>query len=171
MATRIARPRSTAQFAASSEPDASGRVLRRFRIVFNAVRTHFKQVEKAAGVGGAQIWALSVVGQRPDIGVVELARAMDIHQATASNLVRLLVQAELLVSVRGELDRRSVRLRLTASGRALLKRAPAPFAGVLPDALARLNPEVLDRLDRDLGTLIEILQADQRGGRKPLAQM
>ena len=30
-------------------------VLRRFRVVFNAVRTHFQQVESQAGLGGAQI--------------------------------------------------------------------------------------------------------------------
>ena len=44
-----------------------GAALRRFRRVFNAVKTHFQQVEKRAGVGGAQLWALSVIGARPGI--------------------------------------------------------------------------------------------------------
>lgn len=40
-------------------PEASTRVLRQFRIVFNAVRSHFRQVEREAGIGGAQLWALT----------------------------------------------------------------------------------------------------------------
>ena len=44
------------------------RVLRRFRLVFNAVKTHFQQVEKKAGVGGAQFWALSVIRAHPGLG-------------------------------------------------------------------------------------------------------
>ncbi|HBZ08040.1 MAG TPA: MarR family transcriptional regulator, partial [Massilia sp.] len=66
------------------------RVLRQFRIVFNAVKNHFRQVERDAGLGGAQLWALSVIAQSPGIGVTDLARALDIHQSTASNLVRAL---------------------------------------------------------------------------------
>ena len=49
---------------------SSTRVLRQFRVVFNAVKTHFRQVEREAGVGGAQLWALSVIDRRPGIGVL-----------------------------------------------------------------------------------------------------
>ena len=43
-------------------------VLREFRLVFNAVRQHFQQVERATGLGGSQAWALGLVGERPGIG-------------------------------------------------------------------------------------------------------
>ena len=51
------------------DPDSATRVLRQFRIVFNSVKTHFRQVEQAAGLGGAQVWALSVIRDQPGIGV------------------------------------------------------------------------------------------------------
>jgi DNA-binding MarR family transcriptional regulator len=70
---------------------AAARVLRQFRQIFNAVKTHFQQVEKIVGLGGAQVWALSVIRDAPDIGVCSLAQAMNIHQSTASNLVKTLV--------------------------------------------------------------------------------
>jgi hypothetical protein len=70
------------------ENAAATRVLRRFRLIFNAVKTHFQQVERHAGIGGAQLWALACVRAEPGIGVSALARAMDIHPSTASNLVR-----------------------------------------------------------------------------------
>ncbi len=155
--------------AAQVEPAA--RVLRRFRSVFNAVKTHFQQVEKKAGVGGAQLWALSVIQAQPDIGVGGLARAMDVHQTTASNLVKAMVASELVVASRDAADRRATRLRVTASGTRVLKKAPGPFSGVLPEALAALDDETLARLDSDLGKLLGLLQTDERAAGIPLAQM
>lgn len=151
--------------------EAAVRVLRRFRLVVNAVRTHFQQVEKKAGVGGAQIWALSIVSNDPGIGVIALARAMDVHQTTASNLVKLLVEADMLAAERNGADRRTVQLRVLPAGRRVLRKAPGPFAGVLPEALARLDAGTLRRLDRDLATLIRELGVDDRAAGIPLADM
>ena len=147
------------------------RVLRRFRLVFNAVKTHFQQVEKQAGVGGAQLWALSVIASQPDIGVGGLAAAMDIHKATASNLVRSLVTADLIETARQGPDRRAVQLRVRPAGIKVLRKAPGPFAGVLPDALGRLDARTLERLDEDLEKLLRVLGADERASGIPLAQM
>lgn len=150
---------------------AEVRVLRRFRRVFNAVKTHFQQVEKRAGVGGAQLWALSVIGARPGIGVNDLARAMDIHQSTASNLVRTLAERELIGLGKSDTDRRTVQLRLLAAGRKVLRRAPGPFTGVLPQALASLDAATLARLDQDLARLIAMLGASRRAGKIPLGDV
>jgi len=147
------------------------RVLRRFRMVFNAVKTHFQQVEKQAGIGGAQLWALSLVAAQPGLGVQRLAQAMDIHQATASNLTRSLVAAGLLVSQPSPQDRRGRQLLLTAAGQAVLARAPGPFSGVLPDALAQLDAPTLERLDADLATLLALLHPDKRAAQVPLAEL
>lgn len=151
--------------------DAAVRVLRRFRVVFNAVKSHFQQVERKSGVGGAQLWALSVIQAHPDIGVSDLARAMDVHQSTASNLVKALVAMEMVAAVKQGRDRRSVQLRLLPAAMRVLSRAPGPFVGVLPQALSRLEAGTLDRLDHDLGVLIAELQADEQAGSIPLAQM
>ena len=170
-------PRLPAHGAAQPGPvshptvDPAHRVLRRFRLVFNAVKTHFQQVEKQAGIGGAQVWALSVVAAQPGIGVGALAHGMDIHQTTASNLVRALVAAGHLASQRCEKDRRSSRLHITPTGTALLARVPGPFSGVLPEALAQLDPLTLARLDSDLAALLALLQPDRRAERIPLAEM
>ena len=164
-----AKPPLAADPATQVEP--ATRVLRRFRSVFNAVKTHFQQVEKKAGVGGAQLWALSVIQAHPDIGVGELSKAMDIHQTTASNLVRSMAAAGLVVTNRDGPDRRATRLRATPAGARVLKKAPSPFSGVLPEALAALDAATLVRLDQDLGKLLDKLQADDRAAGIPLAQM
>jgi DNA-binding MarR family transcriptional regulator len=153
------------------EPDPATRVLRQFRIVFNSVKTHFRQVEREAGLGGAQLWALSVIARTPGIGVTELARSLDIHQSTASNLVRTLTTRGLISATREGSDRRGVALRALPGADALLARAPMPFAGVLPDALSSLDEATLQRLEADLGRLIALLAADEAAAQLPLGQM
>ena len=171
-------PHMTPLDAASPEPGShepikpsATRVLRQFRVVFNAVKTHFQQVEKQAGIGGAQVWALSVVQANPGIGVGELAKAMDIHQSTASNLVKALVSRQMLSTSRDAQDRRAVCRSVSESGLAVLAAAPAPFAGVLPDALNALDDATLARLDNDLERLIKVLGGDAAAAQTPLAPL
>lgn len=154
--------------APAARDEAAAQVLRRFRLVFNAVKTHFRAVERKAGLAGAQVWALSVVAAEPGIGVGGLARAMDIHQSTASNLLKPMLEAGLLVADRSGTDRRAVQLKITPQGMRVLRKAPGPFSGVLPQALASLDAATLARLDRDLGKLIAVLGPDQRGEQVPL---
>jgi len=156
--------------AAAAEGEPAARVLRRFRLVFNAVKSHFRAVETKAGISGAQLWALSVVQAHPGIGVGDLARAMDIHQSTASNLLRALLDKNLVVAERGDEDRRAVQLKATARAAKVLAKAPGPFTGVLPEALARLDKRTLARLDRDLAVLIAELGADERGAGIPIGE-
>jgi len=147
------------------------KVLRRFRVVFNAVRTHFRQMEKEVGLGGAQVWALSIIADNPGIGMSGIAQAMDIHQSTASNLVKALQKKELIAVEKAPDDRRNVRIKVVAPGRKLLSKVQGPFAGVLPDALQELEPAVLKRLDQDLKRLIEVLDADESAAEIPLANI
>lgn len=165
MPTRTPARKAAATNAAA---DPAVRVLRRFRLVFNAVKGHFRAVETKAGISGAQLWALSVVQAQPGLGVSELARAMDIHQSTASNLLRGLLEKSLVVAERGEEDRRAVQLQITARGLKVLAKAPGPFSGLLPEALGRLDKATLTRLDRDLARVIAELGADERGAGIPI---
>jgi DNA-binding MarR family transcriptional regulator len=114
------------------DPAGTAQVLRRFRVVFNAVRSHFQQVEKQVGLGGAQVWALSVVRDHPGIGVGGIAKSMDIHQSTASNLIKTLLRKELISLSRSSGDRRNVHLEILPAGLAVLGQVSGPFEGVLP---------------------------------------
>jgi len=174
MATRKSAPKSpSVPTAARSAAQAAGsvRVLRQFRLVFNTVKMHFQQMEKRAGLGGAQVWALSVVRDRPGIGVNDLARALDVRQPTASNLVKALAERDLIEVRKSESDGRAVMLHVRPAGTRVLRRVPGPFTGVLPQALASLDPATLERLEQDLAVLIQVLGADERGANIPLAQM
>lgn len=157
--------------SATAADDRPVRLLRQFRIVFNAVKSHFQQVERELGLGGAQVWALNVIREQPGIGVNELAAALDVRQPTASNLVKSLVQQGLVEARREGSDRRTVQLHALPAARQLLRRTPGPAAGVLAQALAQLEPELQQRLEQDLAQLIEQLGARRRGAAVPLAEI
>lgn len=145
-------------------------VLALFRGIYSAVRTHFGQVEKTVGLGGAQVWALAVVQAQPGLRINELARAMHIRQPTASNLVKALAAQGLLTMQRSESDRRVVQLNCTESGNLLLARVPGPLMGILPAGLQRLTPEALLRLHTELQNLVQVLQVDAAAAYTPLSE-
>jgi len=153
------------------EPELADKVLQQFRILLKAVKAHFQQVERATGVGGAQVWALSVIRDRPGIGVGALSRALSVQQPTASILVRNLVQQRLIEARRHERDRRAVELHALPAGQQLLERAPAPLSGRLPGALAVLDGETLRRMHADLARLIAVLGEDALAGMTPLDRL
>lgn len=165
--TRARKPDPATQDAA----DPSRLVLRQFRQIFNAVKTHFRQVESKAGLGGAQVWALGLIREQPGIGVSELARRMDVHQSTASNLVRTLVDKGLIEASKDEADRRTVQLSTLPAGVRALRATPGPFEGVLPEALRSLDPELLERLHADLAVLIGVLKVEGEDAQTPLAEL
>jgi MarR family transcriptional regulator, organic hydroperoxide resistance regulator len=149
-------------------PDRPGRVLRQFRAVFNAVKTHFQQVRSLAGASGAQVWALHAISERPGIGVSELARTMDIRQPTASIVAKALAKQQLIEIRREGPDRRAVQLYATPEGKKVLRVAPGPFVGLLPHALAALNKKTLAQLESNLAELIRQLGVGDRGATTPL---
>jgi DNA-binding MarR family transcriptional regulator len=147
---------------------AAGRVLRQLRLVFHTFKAHFREIERDARVSGAQLWALSVVNDRPGLRLGELAAALDIRQSTASNLIKPLVEGGFIVTAKQDADRRILELRLTALGREVVRKAPPPQNGVLPNALGKLSGDSLTRLEEDLDVLIAVLGAGKRGAQIPL---
>lgn len=144
-------------------------VLERFRILVRAAQRHSQWIERQTGVTGAQLWAMQELAEAPGLRVGELAACMAIHQSTASNLADRLEAGGLLVRERAGTDQRVVCLRLTEKGEALLRKAPSPARGVLPEALRRLDAAGLERLQKELdGLLGQMRDLDEGFGKEPL---
>jgi len=147
-------------------------VLEQFRIVVKAIRSHYQSVERRAGIGGAQLWALARVAASPGVNVGALARSLAIHQSTASNLLRQLQQLSLVERRRRGRDQRSVQIFITGKGRALLKRSPQPLIGVLQQALLDQPHADLSVLHRQLGRLIASMKSkDLAAHATPLSEL
>ncbi len=141
-------------------------VLEQFRLIFRSAKKHFQWVQERTGVSGAQLWVLAEVHRKPGIRVTELARALAVHQSTASNLIEKLELRKLIKRDRSERDQRVVHLSLTRRGRETVAGAPLPLEGVLPDALRSLAHEELLELQRRLQTLARQMKVRDRAGRR-----
>jgi DNA-binding MarR family transcriptional regulator len=161
----------------SAAADAAGndltqQALMKMRIVIGALRQHFRAVEKACGISGAQVWMLSVIDASPGITVTRLSETLAVHVSTASTLLDKLDKAGLVERLRSASDRRVVELRLTTEGRKVLGRAPQPLAGPVPHALGRLPRRALTRLNQDLAELIrEMSDVDANAAHTPLSTL
>jgi len=148
-------------------------VLEQFRIVFQSIRRHYQDVERRAGLKGAQLWALAQAAAKPGSTVGELARALAVHQSTASNLLRALERQGLVTRERQARDQRQVKLFVTQKGRKLLKAAPRPLIGVLQQALSELPPARLHALHAELAHVIGLMRrkAITRARELPLSEI
>ncbi|MDP4029065.1 MAG: MarR family winged helix-turn-helix transcriptional regulator [Gallionella sp.] len=147
-------------------------VLKKFRIIYGTVRQHFREIERICGVTGSQLWVMQEVANTPGIGISELAERLSIHQSTCSQLVEKLVARKLISKERSKEDQRRVGLRLTEEAARLIKSAPGPAEGVLPEALSALSADTIRSLDAALEKVIQQLQIrDDRLAGKPLSDL
>lgn len=130
-------------------------VLKQFRAVIANLKTHYRDVQKATGVSGTQLWALYGIALRPGIKVGDLARELAVHQSTASNLLDLLVDLDYIERKREGADQRVVTLYLTTKGKRVVDKAPQPAIGMLQQALMSLPEARLAGLHEHLAELIK----------------
>lgn len=152
--------------------DLQLQVLRQFRLIYGSVKQHFREVERQCGISGSQLWLLREVATNSGTGVSRLAERLSIHQSTCSLLVEKLVGAGLVLKTRSAADQRRVGLEVTRAGKLLLKGAPGPAEGMLPEALKQLPEAVLLTMHTNLGLLIgHLTTRNDQDAEKPLADL
>jgi len=147
-------------------------VLKKFRIIYGSVRQQFRDIERTCGVTGSQLWIMHEISTTSGIGVSLLAERLSIHQSTCSQLVEKLVARKLIIKERSTEDQRRVGLRLTEEASRLIKKAPGPAEGLLPEALSALPEETIKALNLSLEKVIEQLQIkDEMLAERPLSDL
>lgn len=143
--------------------------LKKLRIVIRAAQRHSAWIEQHCGVSGAQLWIMQELSDAPGMRVGEIARKLAIHQTTTSNLLDALQKGGYIVKSRDADDQRVVKLVLSEQGRELLKRAPTPAKGLLPEALGKLSQDTLTQLNAGLQSLLDVIElVDEAHGLQPL---
>lgn len=165
----------TSEFSGSAPGSNAGQalqVLQKFRLIFRSVKRHYRWVEEHCGVSGAQLWAMFELAQAPGLRVSDIARAMSIHQSTASNMLDKLERRDLIERRRDGADRRVVSVFLTSAGKRVIDTAPRPARGVLNDAIGKLPGDALQNLEASLDLLIlEMRITDREGAMQPLSDL
>lgn len=127
----------------STHDDSLGALLDRCGHIF---------AHRVGGKNRGQDNVLALIAQHPGISQKELAEALSIQPASVSELIRKLERKGLILREKDERDLRSIRVRLTDEGQALL----AKPAEEMPDPFQALSQEEQEQLRR----LLEKLLAD-----------
>jgi DNA-binding MarR family transcriptional regulator len=138
--------------------DTVTRSIDALRRVFRALHLSARRAERELGLSGAQVFVLQQLGERAARSLNDLADRTRTHQSSVSVVVGRLVERGLVERTRSPDDTRRLQLRLTAAGRALLRRSrPAAqlrlieaIAG-LPSVQRRHLASILERLVREMG--------------------
>ena len=93
-------------------------------------------------------------------------RWLSLRQSTVSNLIDQLARAEHPKRERSDTDLRAARPYLTRSGERVVKTAPRPARGVLPDALESLKAKDLKDPDAKLSHLLRAMKVRAPGASK-----
>lgn len=116
-----------------------------------------RHAEAATRATGPRLAALSVLAEHTELTMGELAAAERVSAPTMTRLVRALECAGLAERVRVAGDRRSVRVRATRRGRALLRAAHSRRVRELSRLLEDLAPDEVVALERAATVLKELL--------------
>jgi len=136
---RHPRPAPGAPSAPRTVPAPGVRpVLDEIRRLVRSLRLSSQRAQKEEGISGAQLFVLQKLAESDGQSVSELAVRTATDQSSVSVVVARLVRRRLVARRSDPRDRRRRRLTLTATGRALARRAPAAAQQDLVDAIESL---------------------------------
>ena len=131
----------------------------RLRVAVTRLNRRLRQ-QSLAGLSPAQASALGTVNRGVALTLGEVAAIEQVQPPTVTRLVSSLENAGLVARVNDELDRRVVRVKITAEGRRALERIRTLKNAYLRRRLAALDPAEREQADI-LTSLLEHLVVDE----------
>jgi len=130
----------------------------RLRPVLLHVTRHLRREVHALGVSPGQVSILSAVGDRPGIGVADLAAREGTSVPSISVHIDRLEKAGLVERHSDEVDRRRVGLTVTAAGKRVLHAVRSRRTAWLATRLQTLSPDQLEAVDAAIGPLSALVE-------------
>ena len=134
-------------------------IVNSLRRIIQALRLSSSVVQDKLGISGAQLFVLQQLADHPASSLRELEERTFTDQSSVSVVVSRLVGNRHVTRRRSTVDGRRIELGVTATGRALVRRAPplaqAQLVATLRHSSAdelRTTASVLQRIARDMGT-------------------
>jgi DNA-binding MarR family transcriptional regulator len=131
------------------------------RLIVRSLRISSRNAEQQVGISGAQLFVLQGLSRQGPCSVNDLAAYTATDQSSVSVVVSKLVAGGHVKRLPSKVDRRSVELSLTPSGRALLAAAPEAAQERLLDALSKLERSEVTALAALLGKVVELAQVSR----------
>jgi len=142
-----------------STDDEISETVQSLRRIVKTLEDYSQQVSSEFGITGPQLWALKTISEHDILPLGQLSKKMYLHPSTVTGVVDRLESKGYVARGRDTTDRRVVTVSLTASGKALVKKAPSPVQGKMIYGLRKLKREELHVIHESLRKLVEIVEA------------
>lgn len=123
------------------------------RRIFRALRVAAQQTQGQAGISAAQLFVLRSLSDGAASSITELGRRTYTDRTSVADVVERLAAAGLVIRSRSRADRRRMEVRITATGRSVLRDAPRPPTALLVAGMDALPDRELDALTEGLKRL------------------
>lgn len=140
MNNRTRKPARQAPARADAELSLDEQVLVELRRIIRAAQLSAKELARAAGLTTSQLVLLDLLKSHAAMTPGQIARAMNLTQATVTILLDRLQEQGMIQRERDQHDRRTVQVRLTAAGHKRLARTPQSLQQRFLEAFSRLEP-------------------------------
>ena len=134
------------------------RLLTLVGIFFREFRNLGRRELSRQGLGFSQYYVLSCMEEEPDIEMGELARRIGTSRAAATSIINAMIEKKWAVRRYDPHDRRRVRVKIAASGRAVLEKIEQERNGLLGSLFSDMTPYQGRMVEKILPTLIRNLK-------------
>lgn len=136
-------------------------VLIALRRIIRATDLHSKQLEKQSGLTIPQIVVLQSIHDLGEVTTRQLSRHVDLSQGTVTSILDRLETRGMVERYRSTVDRRIVHTRLTAQGRARLRRAPPLLHERFIDRFSARSATDQERILAALQEVAQMMDAEE----------
>lgn len=139
--------------------DEGKRILNAVRRLVRALRLFDREAQTKHGMSAAQVFVLHTLSEEEVLSLNELAERTATDQSSASVVVQRLVDGGFVTRTAKREDRRHLELRITAKGRAVLRRSPLPAQQKILAAVAAMAPRDRKSFAKMFDTFVEEMGA------------
>jgi DNA-binding MarR family transcriptional regulator len=135
-------------------------ILRSLRKITRAIDIYSRQLASKHGLTGPQLVCLRAMKRRGPITLGELAREVELSQATVTGIIDRLSSQELVQRERNTDDRRRVTVHLTPAGETIIAKAPSPLQERFREELSLLPDTEQAQIEAVLVRVVKMMDAE-----------
>lgn len=140
--------------------DSIDQVLVCLRRVIRATDLHSKYLVKTSGYTAPQILVLRTIGEQGPVTIGEIAKQVNLSQATVTTIIDRLVIKQMVYRERSNTDRRKVFAFLTEAGAEVVSKAPTPLQDRFAQRFERLEQWEQSMMLASLQRVATMMDAD-----------
>jgi DNA-binding MarR family transcriptional regulator len=137
-------------------------IIIKLRKIIRSINLESKRIEKEFGISIPQLLSLQYLHSQEDYRAQasHLRKYLNLNASTISGIIKRLEYKGLVARLPSPSDKRASYITLTAKAADLLKSSPTTLQEKLSKRLAKLSPNEISELEKNIDLLVDIMGAE-----------